>query len=223
MTSVPPERRQSPFPETLADWFQLNYKYVAIGVGAIVAGGLGYWFYTENAERQALAAERQLLAARRSMATGNRQLANSDLKRVATTHGSTRAGVEAALLLAEGLYAERKFAEGIDVLDDFTGRGSAEYVRSKLFSLIGDGRMELGKPQEAAEDYQRAAEASRFDGERAQQRAKRARALVIAGDTAAGRKLWEELAEADAGGLASEARVRLGELSAAPITAAKTQ
>lgn len=217
MTSVPPDRRQeASIPESLADWFQLNTKYVAIGLGTIAAAALGYWFYTENQERQARVAETQLMNARRSLASGNAPLAQTDLKRVVDSHADTRAGVEAALLLAEAYYQDRKFAEGIDVLEDFTTRGEAEYVRAKIHSLIGDGQMELGKPAEAADAYERAAESARFDGEKAQQRAKRARALVVAGDTAKGRELWEDLAESQAAGVAAEAKVRLGEMTAAP-------
>lgn len=215
MTSVPPERRQSAsVPETLADWFQLNSKYVLIGLGVVVAAGVGYWFYTEQAERNARVAETQLMNARRSSISGNPQLAQADLKKVVDNHGSTRAGVEAALLLAESYYGDRKFAEGIAVLEKYTSVGEAEYVRSKVFSMIGDGRMELGKPAEAAADYRRAAEAARFEGDVAQQRAKAARALVVAGDSAEALKLWEELSESATPGIAAEARVRAGELSA---------
>lgn len=216
MTSVPPDRRQSAsIPESLADWFQLNMKYVSAGLGIAAVAALGYWFYTANAERKAGQAEQQLLNARRSIMSGNAPLAQTDLKRIVDNFGNTRAGVEAALLLAESYYQERKFQEGIEVLDDFTSRGSAEYMRSKFYSLIGDGRMELGKPAEAAADYSRAAESARFDGDVAQQRAKQARALVVAGDSAKALELWEDLAGSTAPGVAAEARVRVGELAAA--------
>ncbi len=219
MTSVPPDRRQAPLPEQLADWFQLNSRYVAIGVATIAAGVLGYWFYTSNAERNARAAETQLLSARRALASGNAQLAATDLKRVATNHQNTRAGVEAALLLSESLFAEGKYEEAIDVLRGFTTRGSAEVERAKIYSLIGDGRMQLGQPADAAGEYQRAADAARFDGERTQQLGKRARALVVAGDTAVGRKQWESLTESAVPGIAAEARVRVGELTATAVAA----
>lgn len=214
MTSVAPDKHEPPVPETLADWFQLNAKYVTVGVAAIAAGAIGYWLYAQNAQKKAWEAERQLMTARRAL-PGNVQLATTDLRKVATNYGDTRAGIEAALLLGETMYAERKFAEGIDVLDDFVNRGSAEVVRAKLYGLIADGRMELGKPGEAAADYQRAAEAARFDGERMQYRAQRARALMVAGDTAAALKEWESLAAGDVTGIAAEARVRAGELAAA--------
>lgn len=217
---TPPDRRQgASIPETLADWFQLNSRYVLIGAGTIVAAGLGYWFYSANQVQQARAAESQLMNARRSLNTGNTPLAQTDLKRVVDNYAGTRAGVEAALLLAESYYQDRKYAEGIEVLEGFSGRGEAEYVRSKILSLIGDGRMEMGKPAEAAAEYRRAAEASRFEGEQSQQRAKQARALAAAGDTAAARGLWEQLAENPAGGVAAEARVRLGELTSEPVAA----
>ena len=223
MTSVPPDRRQTPFPEQLADWFQLNTKIVALGVVTIGAAALGYWFFTERAAGRAAAAEQVLQTARQAMGSQNAQLAANDLRRAATDYPDTRAGVEAALLLAESHYQNRQFAEGIEVLESFAGRGSAEVVRAKIYGLIGDGRLELKQPREAASDYARAAAAARFDGERAQYRGKEARALVIAGDTAAALKLWETLAESDAGGIAAEARVRAGELAAATgATAALT-
>jgi len=217
MTSVPPEpRRDADVPQTLADWFQLKSRYLAIGAATVAAAALGYWFYTENAERRAAAAERELGNARRTMMAGNPQLAQADLKRVVDRHGATRAGVEAALLLAESYYTAGKYAEGIDVLKDYATRGAAEAFRTKVYSLIGDGRMQQQKPAEAAADYQRAAEAARFEGERYHQLAKRARALGAAGDTASARKLWEELEGTDASlGISGEARVRLGELQAA--------
>lgn len=221
MTSVPPDRRQAPLPEQLADWFQLNSRYVVIGLATIAAGVLGYWFYTSNAARNAQVAETQLLNARRSLASGNAQLAATDLRKVATTHKDTRAGVEAALLLSETLYLEGKYQEGIDLLRDFTRRGAAEVERAKIYSLIGDGLMQLGKHKDAADEYNRAAEAARFTGERAQQLAKRARALVVAGDSAAGRTQWESLADSEVPGIAAEARVRVGELTAAPVAAAQ--
>jgi predicted negative regulator of RcsB-dependent stress response len=216
MTSVPPDRRQAAsIPESLADWFQLNRKYVVAGVGILAAAALGYWFVTASATRKAGQAEQQLLNARRSIMSGNAPLAQTDLKRIVDNFGNTRAGTEAALLLAESYYQERKFEAGIDVLEDFTSRGSAEYMRSKFISMIGDGRMELGKPAEAAADYARAADAARFEGDAAQQRAKQARALVVAGDSAKALELWEDLAESAAPGVAAEARVRVGELAAA--------
>lgn len=217
MTSASPERRQTAsIPEQLADWFQVNTRYVAIGAGVVVAAGLGLWFYTENAQRTARVAEQQLMNARRSMATGNIPLAQTDLKRIVDNHANTRAGVEAALLLSETYFQDRKFAEGIDVLDDFTASGKAEYVRSKIYSLIGDGQMELGQTAEAAGSYRKAAEAARFEGDKAQQRAKQARALTAAGDTAAARSLWADLVKDPSPGVAAEARVRVGELAAKP-------
>jgi Tfp pilus tip-associated adhesin PilY1 len=86
---------------------------------------------------------------------------------------------------------------------------------SKIHALIADGEMELGKPDAAAESYQRAADQARFDGARAFYSARKARALMAAGKNAEARKVWEELASARwAESVAPEARVRLGELEA---------
>ncbi len=122
------------------------------------------------------------------------------------------------MLLAVLHYEKGEHQKGIDVLQRVQGSADDAGSGSAVLSLIADGYSQLGKPKEAAEQYRRAAESARFAGERSFQLSKAARALATAGDTAGAREIWERLAnEAEFGAnVAAEARVRLGELTAAP-------
>jgi hypothetical protein len=68
----------------------------------------------------------------------------------------------------------------------------------------------------AAKEYEAAAAATGMDNERAFERAKAARAYAAAGgDTATARRIWTELRDdPKTTSMATEARVRLGELEA---------
>ncbi|HVE78986.1 MAG TPA: hypothetical protein VNA89_09005, partial [Gemmatimonadaceae bacterium] len=71
---------------------------------------------------------------------------------------------------------------------------------------------------DAARRYEDAAEATRFTNERAQHLASAARAKRAAGDAPGALRVWEELARDPQSPLAPEARLRVGELSATPVT-----
>jgi len=68
-----------------------------------------------------------------------------------------------------------------------------------------------------AKEYEKAADLTDRDLERANQKARAARAYSTAGDTAKSRTIWAELASSSKNpSVAAEAKVRLGELSAKP-------
>jgi predicted negative regulator of RcsB-dependent stress response len=201
--------------EGVLDWFRIRTRYLTIGAAVVAAALIGYWFYTRSAQIKSGRAEQNLLQAKQAVVQGNAALAQNDLQNVMKRYGKTRAGVEAGLVLAEIHYGRREFQKGIDALRGVLNKAAAEPSVSKIHALIGDGEMELGKAEDAAQSYQRAADQARFDGARAFYTARKARALTVAGKTAEARKLWEELASADwAKSVSPEARVRLGELEA---------
>jgi hypothetical protein len=76
-----------------------------------------------------------------------------------------------------------------------------------------------GKEQfdKAAEHYLAAVAKATLSGEKDVLKGEAARALTSAGKKAEAQKLWEELAAKTDSPLAGEARVRLGELTAAPV------
>jgi predicted negative regulator of RcsB-dependent stress response len=199
--------------EALLDWFRIRTRYLTIGGAIVVAAGIGYWFYTRSAQIKSERAEQSLLRAKQAVVQGNEALAQNDLQTVLRRYGNTRAGVEAGVVLAEIRYGKGEYQKGMDVLRDVIDESAAETSVAKIHALIGDGQLQLGKPDDAAQSYQRAADQARFDGARAYYTARKARALMSAGKPADARKLWEELATAPwAESVAPEARVRLGEL-----------
>ena len=85
-------------------------------------------------------------------------------------------------------------------------------------ALIGDGYSQLGKYADAAAHYRKAADATRFQNDREGYLAEAARNFMAAKDTAQARQLWQEVLKNESGVFAAEARVRLGELTARPVT-----
>ena len=201
--------------QTLLDWTKLNSRIVTAAAVVVFLAAVGYWFYVRSRQIQMVNAERQLLSAKQSMGAGNLPLAQTDLQKVVSRYGSTPAGVEASLLLAQVDYDQGKTQEGIDALKKASGSSAASGMEPTLRSMTGDGYLQMAKAGEAAKEYEAAAAAARLDNERLLYKAKAARAYATAGDTAKARRLWEELRDdPKAVSVASEARVRLGELSA---------
>ncbi len=215
MTSTRPDPAAADRWQTFLDWTRINARAMTIAGVIVAAAAASYWFYARSRQIQAANAEKALMNAKQSLGAGNMPLAQSDLQKVYSRYSSTSAGVEAALLLAQVDYDQHKPQDGLNVLKKASGSGAAAAMESTVRSLIGDGYMQLGKPVEAAKEYEAAAAVSRLDNERANQRAKAARAYGAVGDTARARKLWSDLLEdPKAQAMASEARVRIGELTA---------
>jgi predicted negative regulator of RcsB-dependent stress response len=201
--------------QTFLDWTRVNARVLTIGAVVVVVAAAAYWFYLRSQEIQSANAEKALMNAKQSISAGNSSLAQSDLQKVYSRYGSTTAGIEAAMLLAQIDFDAKKVQDGIAILEKLSGSSSASRVESTIRSLEGDGYMQLGKPIEAAKRYDSAAEASTYETERAFERSKAARAYQIAGDTAKARAIWTSLLTDPSGqAMASEARVRLGELTA---------
>ena len=79
------------------------------------------------------------------------------------------------------------------------------------------GYEELKDFTAAAEQYKQAAEATRFPADKAQYQASAARTFAAAGKFSEAKAIWAELAKDETSPMAAEARVRLGELDAAPV------
>ena len=205
--------------QTLLDWTRLNSQWLTIGGLVVVIAAGGYWFYTRSREIQARNAETALNNARQAMSAGNLPLAQSDLQQVYSKYGSTAAGVQAAMLIAQIDYDAGKNQDGISMLQKVAGSGPAAYLEPTVRSLEGDGYAQLGKAVDAAKQYAAAAQATSYKNEKAYYQAKAARAYQAAGDTANARSIWSALAtDPDAKSVATEARVRIGELTARVAT-----
>jgi predicted negative regulator of RcsB-dependent stress response len=195
------------------EWVQVNSRLLG-GAAAIVAiAAAGYWFYIRSQQIKTVNADRSLMQAEQSLQSGNTALASSDLQRVVTRYKGTGAGTEAALLLAQTDYNGGKYAEGIKVLQEISGHAGGS--EAAVQSLMGDGHAQMGKNADAAKAYEKAADATIYDNEKAYYRAKAARSYAAAGSNADARRLWTQLStDQKSQSVAAEARVRLAELDA---------
>jgi predicted negative regulator of RcsB-dependent stress response len=204
--------------DNLMDWFQLHSKKVALAGAGIVILAAGGWFYNRSQEMKGERAERAYFEAQRSVLAGNLPLAEADLRKMITRYEGTPAAMQARLVLAQVLYDQGKFQEGVNELTAAEDKLSdSEEFGSSVHLVIGGGLEQLKKYKEAAQQYEKAAAAARFGPDRERYETLAARAYLTGGDTAKARELWTKLGADSKGTVAGEARVRLGELDAAAV------
>lgn len=213
---------QSDRSESAAEWLVLHKQRVLMGVAAIVILFAGAWFYRSMGQKKAERAESAYFQARQAMESGNAPLALTDLRNVTTRYEGTPAAAQAALTIARILYDQGKFQEGMAELEK-VARSRPEEMAPSVHVMRGAGYEGLKQFDKAAEEYRAAAELTRFPNDAAAFNANAARAFMAGGKSDSARAIWAELAAEPDGPMVSEARVRLGELSAAPATAASTQ
>ena len=217
MTSIrpDPDSAAADRAQTFVDWTRLNAKALTTGAAVVVVAAAAFWFYGKSRAIKQENAEKALSTAKQSMSAGNLPLAQTDLQKVYSQYGSTAAGVEAAMLLAQMDYDAGKYQDGITLLEKASGASAASRVESTLRSLEGDGYAQMGKLADAGKQYENAAAATAFDAEKAYQMSKAARIYSASGDTAKARELWSQMAtDPKYATMSTEARVRLGELTA---------
>jgi predicted negative regulator of RcsB-dependent stress response len=120
------------------------------------------------------------------------------------------------MLLAQILYGEGKYDDGIRRLQGVQGWGAAGRFAAAIEELLAAGYLDSKRYDEAATHFLEAAEQAAFRADRAAYRADAARAYQLAGRTAEARKIWVEQAADPESPAMSEARVRLGEIDARP-------
>jgi len=203
--------------DSLTEWAILHKREVTWGVIALAVIILGLWYYERSQTLRAQRAETQYFQARQAAATGNVLLAASDLQKVATRYEGTRAGTQAALTAAQLMYEQKMYKEGIAALGKAEAKAPDDF-KASIHVLEAGGYEELKDFVSAAAQYKLAATATRFPADKAQYQAAAARDYMAAGKTAEAKAIWTELAKDDTGPMASEAKVRLGEVSAKPMT-----
>lgn len=212
-----PYKARSSSTESINDWLQLHSKQVTLGAVVLIAVTGGLWFYNRSQDLKDERAERAYYTAQRSVSSGNLPLAESDLKKMVTRYDGSNGAMQGRLLLAQVLYEQGKFQEGVNQLREAAddASGSKEFGAA-VHLVMAAGYEQLKKYAEAGAAYEKAATAARFDADRHRYQSFAARSYQLAGKPADARRLWTPLAEDSKSVVAGEARVRLGEMSATP-------
>lgn len=213
--AAPPPMDLDERAENVMDWIRLNARLVVLGVAVVLAVGIGVWLYMRTQAIRQDRAAATLASAQEALAVNNIALAQADLERTLNRFEGTRAAHQAGILLAQVHYEGGRYQEGMAVLDRTAPR-APDYLAAQIEALRAAGFEQLEQPAQAAEHYEAAAQRARFDADRASYRASAARIYAQTGDTERAIAIWRELAEDPRGPMAAEARLRLGELEAAP-------
>ena len=205
---------RQPKAESFVDWFHINSRLVSIGAIVVVGIAFSVWFVQRTALNETLSSDRQLLTAKQSLNSGNAPLAEADLKKVVDRYADKPAGIEAGLLLAQIKLDRGDYQGVVTDLTALSGKVASGSNAAPIRGLLGDATSQLGKPAEAAADYEKAAGLAEGANAKGFWMAKAGRAYLDAGKTAESRKIFESLAaQYDNEAVATEARVRLGEMS----------
>ena len=201
--------------ETLFDSMRAHSRTAIIALvgAAAVAGAVALYGWSKG--KESVRAEQALFDAQRTLGGGNLAQAQTELQKLSTRYDGTPAAIQANILLAQVMYDQGKYAEGLAILGKLENDVEDD-TRPAVHALRAAGHEQLGKPADAAAEYLRAAAATQFALDRANFQANAARAYMVAGNRSEAQRLWTELARDPQGPVAGEARVRLGELTAAP-------
>jgi predicted negative regulator of RcsB-dependent stress response len=199
---------------TLITQWVKRHKQAAAYVGAAVAiaAVLFVWnlLSTRTAERSA---GRQLEQGRLALASRNYGLAASVLSQVVENYNGTHAAEEGNILLAQARLAQGQSQQAIDLLRGFGPKASRDY-RAQAFGLLGAAYENAARPRDAGTAYQRAADAAQYPFLRAQFLSDAGRAWLAAGDTSQALTAYRTIVQKlDSSSAATEAKVRLGELT----------
>ncbi len=213
-TSAAPAALSDDPIENAITWLQVNQKPIVTGLGIIAISAAAIFGYRWMDANKRAEATNELYRATAPLSEGRLPEAQTALERVAKRFSGTASGTQAALLLAQVLYDQQKYAEGIASLEQAKGSAGSEFSTA-IEALIAVGFESQGKYDEAADHFGKAAAAAKFPLDRASNQAQQARNLTLANKPAESRKLWEELARHEDLPFAQEAQVRLGELAGA--------
>jgi predicted negative regulator of RcsB-dependent stress response len=199
--------------DSLVGWLELHSRQLMYGSVALLVVAGGYLFYRKSTAKQAENASAELSQAETEVASGNLPLAQSDLQKLIQRYGSTPAGTQARVLLAQVHYDKGEYQQGIEELKPVTGDKDA-YTAAAAINLAAAGLEQSGKLADAAAMYQKAAAKAPYKVDRDVYMASAARVLTMAGKPDEAKKIWTSLANDDQSAAAAEAKVRLGELEA---------
>ena len=214
--NVQPRKKSGADEESIIEWFTEHGRELTWGVIGLAVIVGGFWFYERSQSIKSQRAETAYFQARQAVEAGNAPLGMSDLQKVATRYEGTSAGTQAALTLAQAYFDQGKFKEGIAALQKAEGKAASEF-KASIHVLEAAGYEGLKDFTRAAEQFQIAADVTRFPADKAEYQVSAARDYQSAGKSGEAIALWKELEKNDNQSIAGEAKVRLGELEAKPM------
>jgi tetratricopeptide (TPR) repeat protein len=216
--TVIPGVQRAPLTERLGAWVKVH-RQLSSWIGFIVVVGAGLFIWNLSTQRRSEEiASRDLQGARFAFENQNLPLAASELAKVVENYSGTNAAEEARLLLANVRLLQGQPQQAVAVMKDYApGAGSA--YRAQAYGLLGAAYENMGRFREAGESYENASAAARLDFMKAQFLADAGRSWTVAGDTvkavAAYQRILKDFAKE---GAATEAKVRLGELTKGTVS-----
>lgn len=188
-------------------------RYIAAGA-ALVLLALVVWFVMLSGRRKEEFASRALDQARAIAESGNLPLAASELQKVITTYGGTRAGQEAVMSLNQVRLVNGQAELAAASLQDFLkGAASAEF-RAPAYGLLGQAYENAHRAPEAAQAFEDGAKAATVDYIKTQLLLDAGRAWSTAGDTSKAEAIYRQiLKDYPESPSTTEAKVRLSELT----------
>jgi predicted negative regulator of RcsB-dependent stress response len=199
--------------DTIRDWMVAHSRPLLIGGAVVVVGVAGVMFARQSAALRNQRAETAYITAQGTYYSGNPTQAKTELEALVGRYPGTNGGTQGAMLLAQILYSEGKYDEGIKRLTD-AQKDAPKQFGAAIEELIAAGYADSNRPEQAAEHYLQAAAKSPYPAEQDSFRADAARILGMAGKTDRAKALWLELAAKPASPSSTEAKLRLGEMEA---------
>ncbi len=217
MSTAQQPRTEEKDPVVVALEWMNRHRNPLIGAGIIVlvVASATWWMITAQQRKEAFAAA-ELADARMVAAAGNLALAASDLDQLVNTYGSTVAGEEGALLLAQIRLMEKQPEAAAAALRRLIDGGPSDQFVAPAQGLLGNALEEAGDYASAAASYLSASDAAWYGFLSAEYLLDAGRAFELAGDTAAAvgsyQRVLRDFDLPEAQQFAVEARVRLAEL-----------
>lgn len=218
MSSQLPPEYQAAHPLSMgregrtSEWFQANARAVSLAGAALALAVVGSVAWRTSERSKGRRAEQALFQAEAGGAGDPRQ-AEQALRGVVSRYSGTAGGAQAQLLLAQSLYDQGRYQDGITVLG--RGKPPAEFAESVQL-LTAAGYEGLGRGGDAARIYETVANSEpRSPQRRSELRAAAARAYALANDRPAALRIWRQIVLDGTGSAVDEARVRVGELAGA--------
>jgi tetratricopeptide (TPR) repeat protein len=200
--------------EDFFEWTKSHSRQLSFAALALVTVGILAYVIAGSRATKANNANAALVRAENALERGDTQGAEAGLTQLVQRFRGTPAGTQGVMRLAQLLFEQGKFQEGVNYLEEAAKENGSGPFAVSIRQLAGAGYEGMGQPEDAAARYLAAAELSELDGERDQLRAQAARAFRLAGNKPEAIKIWESISQRPDSPLINEARLRLGELRA---------